>query len=125
MILICLIPIVVATTIIYGFWKHKTKISQVAEKKWETEDETIYVDYGNYKIPLRQSELPRWLLMTDKEKWYIRTTLDNACKQGKLKKIKEGTQYKYILTEKAKDIKHRMNQRENGYKDGETKTEQK
>lgn len=108
-------------TIIFGYfyklYKQRKKVSEVAEEKWEEEDKTIYVVYGNYEIPILQSQMPKWEAMTPDEKWWMLTHLKEEVKGKRLTTEKVGGITRFVgITAKAKDIQHRQKQRTEGWK---------
>jgi uncharacterized membrane protein len=103
--------------IFYPIYRNRKQVSELAEKKWEEEDKTIFVPYGNHLIPILQSQSPQWTAMSDDEKWWMLNHLKAEVKGGRLSVEKENGITRFVgITHKAKDIKHRQKQRTEGWK---------
>jgi hypothetical protein len=114
--------VVLIGVFIYPIYKNKKITSALAEEKWEEEDKTIFVRYGNFDIPILHSQLTKWNAMSNNEKWWMLSNLQAEVKSGKLTTERIGNITRFIgITNKAKDIKHRQKQRTEGWKNSPEK----
>lgn len=121
-IIIFIICVSIPSILVYMAWAQRRKVSKIAEKKWEEEDKTIYVRYGNFDIPILQSQLQTWNNMHPNEKWGVLEHLKEEVKGGRLTVEKTDGITKFVgITAKAKDIKHRQKQRTEGWKNSTEK----
>lgn len=106
--------LLIAIALCYPIYRNRKQLSEVAEKKWEEADQTIYVRYGNYDIPILQSQQATWDKLNEREKFGMLEHLKAEVKGKRLTTTKEGNITKFTgITDKAKDIKHRQDKRNN------------
>jgi uncharacterized membrane protein len=122
MIVAFLIFLLIPTTLLFLAIRHRKKTSAIAEEKWEEEDKTVFVPYGNYLIPMLKSQTAKWTAMSDDEKWWMLGHLQKEAKEGRIATEKENGITRFVgITNKAKDIKHRQKQRTEGWKTSQEK----
>ena len=124
MIALTLVVVAICLTVLFApIYLQRKKVSEVAEKKWEQEDLTVYVRYGHFDIPMLQSQVVRWEKMTPDEKWWLLCQLKEQVKAKKLTtEVTDGITKFVGITEKGKDIKHRQKERTDGWKQSQEKS---
>ena len=101
----------------YSLYKAKKNVDDFAVIKWDAEEETVFVEYGNHLIPFLVSQLPAWNALPNTEKFAMLDLLKKQVKQGKLTTIKENGLTKFVgITEKGKDIKFHAKKRTDEWK---------
>lgn len=124
MIVLTLIVVAICCAVLFApIYLNRKKVSEVAEKKWEEEDKTVYVRYGNFDIPMLQSQVVKWEKMVPDEKWWMLGELKKQVKAKKLTtEVTDGITKFVGITDKGKDIKRRQKERTEGWKQSQEKS---